>query len=275
MLPVREDMRSRSACGEQAEKIQVASDFLTGKALTSCRAQLPAIVSVHDVMPETLAQVENILSDPLSAFDPAHVLLLVVPGRPWQPAQLQRLRQLRAAGYEFAGHGWSHEVMAIRTLYHWWHSLLLSRRAAEHLSQDVATLQDLLLRNAQWFCEQGFGQPALYVPPAWALGELRWSHLRVSPFKAVETLRGIGNIEGGSFKHLPLAGFEADTGWRAWLLGCLNRLAFTRAKPERPVRIAIHPYDFDFYLSQTLREVLQRVETVHWSSVFKPEAPRR
>lgn len=252
--------------------------------------KMPAIVSVHDVMPDTLDRVESILSGPLQAFDPSNVLLLVVPGGDWQPLQIARLRTWQAQGYELAGHGWTHQVMAIRTPYHWLHSKLLSRRAAEHLSQKSTALQALLMRNAQWFLDKGFGLPALYVPPAWALGDLSLAQLQCSPFQAVETLGGLFEIASGCYYALPLAGYEADTPWRAWILGWFNRLAYglvrravrSRARKYRqdpasacdaftsvrPLRLAIHPMDFEYYLCAELQHVLRQVYTVHWSSVF-------
>lgn len=265
---------------------------------------LPAIVSVHDVMPETLEQVTSILTGPLRSFDPVHVLLLVVPGRDWQPAHIEQLRVWRREGYELAGHGWSHEVVAIRSLYHRLHSTLLSRRAAEHLSQEASALQCLMLRNAQWFGERGFGVPTLYVPPAWALGKLSLRQLQGLPFGAIETLGGFREVVSGRFRALPLAGYEADTLWRARVLSGFNYFAYAFARwhanrvasnnilsvnlgkkwratgqgsasvrrscenPLKPLRLAIHPMDFEYHLSAELRAVLQDLSTVHWSSVF-------
>jgi len=58
------------------------------------------IASVHDVMPETLSRVEH-LTARLENAGLQPVLLLVVPGRNWQEADLARLRTLagRADGY--------------------------------------------------------------------------------------------------------------------------------------------------------------------------------
>ncbi|MFO8026638.1 MAG: DUF2334 domain-containing protein [Opitutales bacterium] len=77
---------------------------------------MKAFLSIHDVMPHTLERVERILYW-LKARDVPPVTLLVVPGRPWEAPQIERLRQLAATGHELAAHGWHHETTP-RRLYH-------------------------------------------------------------------------------------------------------------------------------------------------------------
>jgi len=233
------------------------------------RKTKPAIISVHDVMPETLSLVEDILKGPLAGFSRHHITLLVVPGRAWTAQSLDRLRRLRALGYVLAGHGWSHRVERFGGVYHRWHSLVLSRRAAEHLSLKPAELRTLLARNGQWFRDNGLGQPSLYVPPAWAMGPLTMTDLKQSPFRVVETLQGMVHVGTGQWRRLPVVGFEADTVWRAALLTALNRLAWLCAGRNRPLRIAIHPSDFQLRLASTLPAFLAGVKSVSWEALWR------
>ena len=75
---------------------------------------LAALVSIHDVMPETRTQVTAMLARlrlPCEA-----VTLLVVPGKDWQEGDLDWLRSLQNAGHPLAGHGWSHRCQPPVTL---------------------------------------------------------------------------------------------------------------------------------------------------------------
>ncbi|MEJ2669591.1 MAG: DUF2334 domain-containing protein [Gammaproteobacteria bacterium] len=228
-----------------------------------------AILSVHDVMPETLRDVEAILSGPLAAFDPERILLLVVPGCSWSRGALQRLRVLAMSGYEFAGHGWLHEVKRIKGIYHFLHSCLLSRRTAEHLSLTSDEIASLLMMNADWFSEQGFAPPVLYVPPAWAIGRINAGLLRYQPFRWFEVFMGFWDTLRGHRRAVPLMGFEADTRFRAQFLSWSNQLAWRLGRTGYPIRIAIHPRDFSLQLATPLRVYLAGVEAVHWRAEFE------
>jgi predicted deacetylase len=234
-------------------------------------AFLPAIISIHDVMPDTLSRVESMLTNHLSLFPPEYIVLLVVPGLDWSEEQLDRLRILQQQGYEFAGHGWQHETDGIDGILHSIHSRLISRNAAEHLSYSNEELIKLVTENYRWFARQGFRSPEFYVPPAWALGALTKSDLRLLPFKAYETTLGIGQQPEYQPKWLPLLGFEADTRLRALFLKLWNMLNLNLAvMARRPVRLSIHPYDFEYLISDQLIAILARVEAVSWRSIFNP-----
>ncbi|MGH8503767.1 MAG: DUF2334 domain-containing protein [Gammaproteobacteria bacterium] len=177
-------------------------------------AGFTAIVSVHDVMPETLPGVLDILHL-LTRLDVPPPTLLIVPGRQWHPKALDTLTGLQRAGCRLAGHGWSHAAKEIRTLFHRLHSRIISRHTAEHLSQDTQSIRHMLARCHRWFEDTGLSAPALYVPPAWAMGRLSRSTLRTLPFARYEFLSGIYDARADEFHRLPLAGFEADSPARA------------------------------------------------------------
>jgi predicted deacetylase len=229
---------------------------------TFARMRLRALVSIHDVMPDTRVRVTELLRSMPATIPPASITLLVVPGRHWSPTDLDWLRSLQQQGYGLAGHGWSHRCARPRTLYHRLHSLMLSRDAAEHLSLDADGIAELIRANQRWFADQGIEIPELYVPPAWALGPIALTTLQHLPFRYYETLTGIQDTATGRFRRLPVIGFEADTPARAALLRLINLVQLRLARwLGRPVRLAVHPYDAELYLARDLRAALAAVQT--------------
>jgi len=202
-------------------------------------------------MPETLAPVGELV-DRLEENEVRVITLLVVPGRRWGEGDIARLEDWSRRGHELAGHGWTHEVERIATLGHRLHSLLISRRAAEHLSQPAADLERLVARNHAWFGEHGLPAPRLYVPPAWALGDLDPAVLRRVGFRYLETLLGFHDLASGTVRRLPTLGFEADTALRQVALGLSNRWA----RLHRFSRLAIHPHDLSLRLGRSLARVI-------------------
>ncbi|WP_206054911.1 hypothetical protein [Nitrosococcus wardiae] len=106
-----------------------------------------------------------------------------------------------------AGHGWSHRVERIGGLRHCLHSLLLSRKAGEHLAleDEDNDIAHLIARCHAWFQDHRLGSPDLYVPPAWAMGRLKWERLRSFPFRYYE-------VFGGSMMPAP----TASSGYPWW-----------------------------------------------------------
>lgn len=211
----------------------------------------PALVSVHDVMPETRAAVSDILYQlsRLERLPLSKITLLVVPGKDWNSSDIKWLQSLARAGYPMAGHGWSHCAPPPRTLYHWLHSLILSRRAAEHLSRDSNQLKQRVHNCYQWFLEHDLPAPELYVPPAWANGRLPWSLWPQRPFSLLETLSGVTDLNQGTTLPLPLTGYEADTSLRCWVLQRFNQWNIQQARRhQRPLRIGLHPFDLKYPL---------------------------
>jgi hypothetical protein len=219
---------------------------------------LPVLISIHDVMPRTLGKVQRILDLMAECGLPAPALL-VVPGLDWRGADIATLRAWQAAGCELAGHGWTHEVPHVRGLHHRVYSALISRRCAEHLALDADAIYGLLRRNHAWFGDHGLPAPRLYVPPAWALGSISRQRLAELPFRWYETLTGLYDVAGGSFRYLPVVGFEADTQGRVMGLRALNGLNMLAGRMlRRPVRVAIHPDDLDLLAAGDLRQLLRQ-----------------
>lgn len=238
-----------------------------------------AIVSIHDLTPQTFAQVERIL-EWLQVRAVPPVTLLVVPGRPWQSAQLQRLRQLTEAGHELAAHGWQHQTQP-RRLAHRIHAALISRNVAEHLDLDSPDILALMQRARDWFPAHGLPSPDCYVPPAWALGRIARVHLAQAPFRTIETTRGLIHLHAHTAasvqpagappgsgtractcQNLPLTGYQADTRLRECFLRRWNALqARIAVRTRRPLRISIHPDDLQLRIADQLDQHLRSVQS--------------
>lgn len=220
------------------------------------RRPLPARVSIHDVMPATLADVSAILSR-LAGQGIGPVTLLVVPGLEWTADGVAQLRRWQASGHELAGHGWRHKAPTIRGWRHRLHSLVLSRDVAEHLALDPDGIAALVRRCHAWFAANGLAAPELYVPPAWALGPIPRPALRDLPFRSYEVLSGVVDARAQRLDRLPMVGFEADTAWRSRAVRAWNaaNLAYARRRGV-PLRVAIHPHDFRLRLAADLAAVL-------------------
>jgi predicted deacetylase len=215
-----------------------------------------SLVSVHDVMPATLDEVEAILTE-LETAGIAPVTLLVIPGADWQTDTLERLHALQARGYELAGHGWRHRVEHIRGLTHRLHAGLISRNVAEHLALDPQGIQDLIGRCHDWFLTHDLRAPRLYCPPAWAMGDLPRNRLSTLPFTQYELFAGVLSAQSARLRPIPLLGYEADTPTRAPVIRIWNRLNRWLARRTGWIRIGIHPFDLRLRLATDLRRDLR------------------
>ena len=233
------------------------------------RGQLTGLVSIHDVMPDTLPRVRQLLAR-LQELGVDKITLLVVPGKNWSDDNLQTLRDWQQAGIHLAGHGWSHQAGKPRSIYHRLHSLLLSRLAAEHLSLQREQIAQLIRDCFQWFRENNLATPSLYVPPAWALGSLPRNQLAELPFRQVELLSGVIASGNNRMRRLPLTGYEADTAWRAFSLGKWNQWNLRRARSSgKPLRIGIHPFDEEYRLRDQMYGQVQACEQfINYDELF-------
>lgn len=226
----------------------------------------PALASIHDLMPDTLGRVERII-DILQDKKVFPAALLVVPGKPWADSQLEKIHQWVAGGYTLIAHGWHHWGPP-RSFGHHIHSLLISRQEAEHLSKSREEVLDLMQRSHDWFEQQGFPAPEVYIPPTWALGSIAPSDLVKLPYRCVETTFGVWTIPGKQsgdpeFTPLPVTGFLADTIGRAWFSKPWNELQARKARARGcPLRLSIHPDDFQLRLADQLHAFLD--EDWHW-----------
>ena len=93
-------------------------------------------VSIHDVAPHTLDDIENIIHILNNVYKINKICLLVIPGLNWDEKQIQKLKNWQNGGIEIAAHGWNHQAQTNKSLYHILHSLFISSDCAEHLSKN-------------------------------------------------------------------------------------------------------------------------------------------
>jgi uncharacterized protein len=217
------------------------------------------LVSVHDVMPATLARVQSLVE----LFEDAGVhpiTLLVVPGLDWSEAQLAVLRDYEARGHELAGHGWVHRVEHYGGLWHRLHARFVSRNVAEHLALDGPARLELMRRCHDWFGTHGLRAPRLYVPPAWAMGRVAREALATLPFEYYEVFGGVIAARTGRVHPLPMLGYEADVAWRVPIIRLWNCYNRAQARRRGWLRLGVHPYDLELALVDDLRADLRRFQ---------------
>ena len=220
------------------------------RASETCPSR-PAHLSLHDVAPETLDQVRVLLRT-LEDLNTGPCMLLVIPGKPWRPEELDQLRRWQDQGHVLAGHGWRHEISRFGGWIHRLHSLTISRNVAEHLSLDAEGVESLIQRCAEWFPANGFSIPDHYVPPAWAMGAVTRSQLDRLPFQTYEYFGGVYDRVSGRFRRCPLMGFEADTWLRAVSCRLFNSVNARTRPGAGPLRISLHPNDLQLRLRTDL-----------------------
>lgn len=243
-----------------------AFPFMSNTPLPRDPAKRVSIVSIHDLTPAALPQTLEILEF-LERANVRPVTLLVVPGVEWPQRDIDTLKRLQGEGTELAGHGWSHECSGWGSWWHRMHGLVISRNRAEHLSLSPAEIINTISRCYDWFAGVNLDSPRLYVPPAWALGNVRRNALRELPFEAYEVLTGVYYVQAGRFARMPLVGYEADTRWRVPTLQAVNATNRCLARClRRPLRISIHPDDFGLYLAKDLRSILGQDR--EWADYF-------
>lgn len=219
---------------------------------------MQAIVSIHDVMPNTLGRVLMLL-EKMQHLENRYITLLIVPGLEWSREHLDTLHRLEEEQYTFAGHGWKHKTNHISGFYHRLHSALISRNAAEHLSLSREEINRLMEDCYQWFKTNSFTPPDMYVPPAWAMGNISKEDLNSAPFRYFENTSGFMDSKSGKQLTLPLVGFEADNAIRRVSLAFWNGMNVILGSEKRPVRVSVHPYDAELMLQNSLGNTLKRV----------------
>jgi len=217
-----------------------------------------SLISIHDVSPQSLPEVRNILNK-LSQMQFSKVILLIIPGEQWTEDDINLLKNYQQTGYILAGHGNIHQCQSIKTNFHRLHSLLISRDVAEHLSLTTNQIKILILSCYQWFIDHGFEPPDLYVPPAWAMGKISRKNLVQLPFRFYESISGIYDSKIDSFHYMPLLGFEADTFLRKISVNMFNTINWHYARIfDKTIRIVIHPNDFQLLLANDLELYLAK-----------------
>jgi hypothetical protein len=87
----------------------------------------------------------------------------------------------------------------------------------------------------------------------------------------VETLSGVHDTHKHTFTRLPLAGYEADTAFRAWTLRFFNAINISQSRRSGiPIRIGLHPDDFELRLSKGISPLLKSLtKTLEYSEALQ------
>lgn len=219
-----------------------------------------AILSIHDVMPTTLTQVERII-DQVPADFRHNIMLLIVPGLSWEVDDIAKLKKWSKMGMALAGHGWLHKTGRIDSIWHKIHSALVSRDVAEHLSLTASEELQLMQRNRAWFAQHDLPVCDWYVPPAWAFGRLAINQRVRSGYRYFESTFFVYDGQESVHHFLPMVGYEADTLFRKYVVRIWN-FANRLLGRWRPIRMGIHPHDLELRLAKDLVADLQRLSNV-------------
>ena len=217
---------------------------------------MKSYISIHDVSPHNLNDIENIIFTLNNQYGIKKICLLVIPGLNWNKQQIKSLQKWQNEGLEIAAHGWVHRAEQNKTLYHRIHSMMMSANSAEHLSKKRQDVYNMMKKSYNWFINNGFQKPLLYVPPAWALGKITKKDLSRLSFTHYECTTGI--IHKHKYCFLPLLGFEEKTFMRSILRRFFNSLNYFIAYFTGLIRISIHPDDFKLYLNVDMKKYLSK-----------------
>lgn len=219
---------------------------------------LKFIFSFHDLCPETLPRAMNFLTM-LADHGQKKNLLLIIPGLFKDDASIDELKKLlqKFPETELAGHGWTHKIIRKTSIYHYIHSIFISRGVGEHLSLSETEIFEIINSCHGWFIKHDLPTPKLYVPPAWAMGRIRRNVLDNLPFRYYEYQSGIYDRKLKQFKYIPVIGFEADTLTRQIFLTGWNYINMKISRYLGSVRVAVHPFDLELKLSNNLKETIQ------------------
>ncbi len=159
-------------------------------------------------------------------------------------------------GLQIAAHGWTHRATTKKTLFHKLHSLFISNNCAEHLSLKTEDIKCIINKSYNWFIENEFQKPTLYVPPAWALGKITKKELSKFPFSHYECTTGL--ICKRKYRFIPLIGFEEKNIIKAYFRQFFNKINYMFALYTGYIRVAIHPNDFQLHLKDDIKKYLPK-----------------
>ena len=211
-------------------------------------------ISIHDVAPENINTIENIVNVLRFKYNITKLSLLIIPGLNWNTEQIKKMKNWQVQGIQVVAHGWTHVAQKKKSFLHIIHSFIISKDCAEHLSKNREDIVHLINKSFNWFIKNNFESPTLYVPPAWALGKINRNDIFLLPFDMVECTTGM--FYKGKYRFLPLIGFEAKTLIRSKLLKFFNVINFIFGKLVGIVRITVHPNDFNLLLSDDVKMYL-------------------
>ena len=215
-------------------------------------------ISIHDVSPKNFDKIIGIIRYLYDKHNIKKITLLIIPGLQWDYNQIKTFKEWQNnQNIELASHGWIHESNPIRSIHHYFHSKLISDDCAEHLSLSKSSIIKLMNNSYSWFINKELAPPTLYVPPAWALGNINKKDLSSLPFNEIETISGV--YINNKFIFIPLIGFETKNYFRFIVVKISNFINYLLYGIFGLIRIAIHPDDFNLLLRKDIDKYLSKV----------------
>ena len=215
------------------------------------------LVSIHDVAPQFLDQVDDIRKR-LAAWGVDKVTLLVVPnyhgeGPLWDSVSTQNwLRQQVKVGDELVLHGHSHrQEIPVGNKTDQLRARMWTASEGECLSRRSEEWPKLLAEGRKMIAEIQGEDPVGFVAPAWLEPQGFGEILRAAGFKWHEGgpwMEFLGQAPPHDIRvNRPVIGFSTRQAWRKWasivwahgLTPVYRRLVGR----EQAVRVALHPAD--------------------------------
>lgn len=204
------------------------------------------LTSIHDVSPRFEAEVERLIEATVAATGSDQLAMLVVPDH-WDQAPIRgdaafqrKLRGWADAGIEMFLHGWRHRDDAPKGFK----GRHMTAGEGEFLSLDRAEAVRRM-REGRAVVEEAIGRPvAGFVAPAWLYGEGAREALRELDLPLAEDhFRVWRPRDGAVLARGPVISWASRS--RARIASSLFFAAFARTalKPQRVVRVALHPGD--------------------------------
>jgi len=208
------------------------------------------VVSIHDVSPLTRYSVASILSD-LSRAGIRRVSLLVVPDHHHRgniaadPSFGFWLRDLVAAGHEPVLHGYAHQRERRPQESASTRFFTRCYTAGEGEFFDIAfnDARGLLTRGREALARCAGVQPSGFIAPAWLLSPGGEEAARNLGFEYTTRLKTISDLAARRVLHSQSLCWSVRSPLRRVVSLAWNRLLFRTLRPNRLLRLSIHPPD--------------------------------
>lgn len=207
------------------------------------------VVSLHDVSRQTWQQCPPLLAD-LAACGVKTCSLLVIPNHHRRGHFLtdlvccEWLRQQSSLGHEIVAHGYYHERArrAGETFKDKFMTRFYTADEGEFYDLDRQAAATLLANARADFAQLGV-VPQGFIAPAWLLGADAESALREQGWDYTTRLRHVKDLRNGRVFDSSSLVWSVRSVWRRIASLLWNPVLFRTLRPNRLLRISIHPVD--------------------------------
>lgn len=213
---------------------------------------LPLVVSIHDVRPGLIDSVTRML-EILKNHGVAKTSLLVIPNfhhqEPLaeQPKILQKIRDWQTQGHELMQHALYHreDRPTKQTAWQYLVSRHYTNGEGEFYRLNKSTAQQRLQNGKKLFADWQFNSPG-FTAPAWLYSQESIEAIADCGFAYFTTLLGVQPINRPFISARAIV-WSHRAAWRRFTSNLILPIIATRLMlMKRPLRIALHPPDFDY-----------------------------